>query len=283
MVHNHNHKHKHKHDHGHKHGHKHKHKHGHKHNHKHQGHHAHKHGHKHKHNHKHKFIKGNPHHYNQHYGGWSSYQSEPGLSHYKSSPIVRLDKQKDFQDDDDFLNPVEFNDDGFKSSKKSIRSEHIEIKELNPNSIYEGDKYIVRGAYKVQEGDPDSETTTTSYETYDSLPGKIWAQSVTNFGGKYDSLYPYKEEKESSKKEEAEEEGEGEGESSADHEDVADYENEDGDENKLQYENYEDYGDNTEVVRSFVAIPRQRQSASAERNYNYADRIEKDIISEVYG
>lgn len=305
VIHKHNHNHKHKHDHGHKHGHKHKHKHGHKHDHKHKGHHAHKHkhGHKHKHNHKHKHYKGHGHGHAHHghygYNGWGQYRQEhdpvlssygvdpdldsfendEDLSRYKPARLRGLDVKSNFHDDD-FLNPVVFDEDGYKTSKKSVRSEHVEIKELNPNSVYEGDKYIVRGAYKVQEGDPYTDTTTIKYETYDSPSGKAIAQFLTNFDGKYDNLFPYKKENENSENDETEEDGEKE--SSIGEEKVVDYEDDNARTGKIQYKNYEDYGDNTEAVNSYTASPKHGELKLIDGK-NYADEIEKYILNQVYG
>lgn len=293
VIHKHNHNHKH--GHGHKHGHHHKHKHGHKHDHKHKGHHDHKHHHKHKHDHKHKKGHGHHGHYTHENTDWEHYQPESGLEQYKSSPIVSLNDQKNFHDED-YLNPIGFDDDGYKSTKKSVRSEHIEIKELNPYARDDADKYIVRGAYKVQEGDPETEVATTSYHTYDSPTGKVFAQILANQGGRYSNYFPFKEDEEDEhvpqvkedvqegtheNVQEAEGEGEGQGENTADHENLVDYDYDD-DHGKFQYKNYEDYGDTTSVVVHSVAATNPKHVSVQPGDSNYAE-IEKYILKSVYG
>lgn len=176
---------------------------------------------------------------------------------------------------------MEFDDDGYLTSKKSVRSEHYEVKSLNPNAFFPEDKYVVRGSYKVEETDP-FDLTTTSYETYDSPIGKKIAQALTNFGGKYDNLYPFKQE---NKKERAEDENERKKENEVDRENIESYGNyEDDDEQNshLQYENYDDYGDDTKTVKEYQVQP--DYEGLSDGNYNYGnDEIEQYISKKIYG
>ncbi|XP_074038410.1 uncharacterized protein [Leptinotarsa decemlineata] len=263
VIHKHDHSHKHKHDHGHKHGHQHKHKHGHKHGHNHghkHGHkhdHKHKHGHKHDHKHKHLYTPKKTHHDH----GWYSYKPEQ---------VANLKEQSESFD----IDPHNFDDDGYKSTKKLVRSEHFEVQRRNPYAP-PGDEVEVKGSYKVLETDP-YDITTTSYHTYDSPVTKEIAQALTDFG-RFQTEPRSEEVKESEDYTEAE--GEGEGEAGADHEGVEEY-----DEDTQQYQNYEDYGDNTEKVQHYVADPNHGQLEVGERDYNYGtEHLEKYILNKVYG
>ncbi|CAG9824809.1 unnamed protein product [Phaedon cochleariae] len=271
VIHKHDHNHKHKHDHGHKHGHHHKHKHGHKHGHKHQGKHQHKHGHDHKHGHKHGHKHDHKHKHlikKQHGYDHGHYGIEPQVNHYDSYAI----------------DPVNFDDDGYKSSKKSVRSEHYEVEQKNPYAIWPEEQHVVKGSYKVQETDP-YDLTTTSYQAYDSPVSKKIAQALTNFDSFGRTNLPKGEDENGYH---VEVEGlEGEEEAAADHEDVE----EDDEGNQVQndeglaYQNYEDYGDNEEKVEQYTADSNHGVAdGNEDENYNYGtEQVEKYVLRKVYG
>lgn len=92
---------------------------------------------------------------------------------------------KNYGDDTDFkkiLNnydskPENGDDGGFKTS---VQTEHYEVKKINPNARYPDEKYIIEGAYKVQETDPWGKPVTSLHK-YDSPLSKIEASILSKY------------------------------------------------------------------------------------------------------
>lgn len=140
-------------------------------------------------------------------------------------------KPKKYDDDQDFkkilenyeVKPEEKNDDngGFKTS---VRTEHYEVKKINPNARYPDEKYIIEGAYKVQETDPWGQPVT-SFHKYDSPISKIAASILTNYD--YTNVRPGESDSYNKEKEE-----------DRDHENIEYGANDDGYNNKKKSQNY---------------------------------------------
>ncbi|XP_057662104.1 high-affinity zinc uptake system protein ZnuA-like [Diorhabda carinulata] len=144
----------------------------------------HKHNHEHSHRYDHKQHK--PDHYDEkhHHKGT---HDKPFSAH--KTPIIKdnsLNSQVEKLDDRKVQNTQKSSN--HNQLKSSLKTEHIEITEINPLATKPGDKINIRGSYRVQESDP-YDVTTSSYHEYDSPFTKEIAKTLTNYKEYFEEPY----------------------------------------------------------------------------------------------
>lgn len=166
------------------------------------------------------------------------------------------------------------------TNKKHVRTEHYEVKKINPLAEWPGDRVVVHGSYKVQETDPNDHITTAVH-SYDSPTSKILAEILANFGGRYDNYHPF--DQKSKEKEEEDEDHLG-----YIHEEKNDIED-DHDEYNFPYGHYEDKDEDKKKNKDFIYHPYENvkeghDDDDDEHSYNYGtEDYEKYIYRKVYG
>uniref|UniRef100_A0A6P7GZE0 Histone H3.v1-like n=1 Tax=Diabrotica virgifera virgifera TaxID=50390 RepID=A0A6P7GZE0_DIAVI len=183
-------------------------------------------------------------------------------------PSQELKQEPKGLNDDDFNHF--FNDDGLKTTKQVLTSEHFEIQKLNPNALNPADRFNVRGSYKVQETDP-FDITTTSYHTYNSPFTKKVAKALTNFSDDKPTEEDESEDHEKQQEEQEQEEDEGESNNIEEYED-------NGDESRY-HENEVDDGDGTENTEEHTVSP----DKNGKTTYNMGrQQLENFVLHNVY-
>lgn len=166
-----------------------------------------------------------------------SYNPEKKQRKHKKAGKKKSKKERKYDDDSDFKkilenydsNPEKSDDEG--GFKTAVHTEHYEVKKINPNARYPDEKYIIEGAYKVQETDPWGKPVT-AYHKYDSPISKIAASILTNYD--YTNLRPGDSDNYHQDKDEE-----------RDHEKI-----EYGSDDDSNSDGYEDYGNNKKSQKS---------------------------------
>ncbi|XP_056630771.1 high-affinity zinc uptake system protein ZnuA-like [Diorhabda sublineata] len=147
----------------------------------------HKHNHEHSHKHDHKHIEQHkPDHYDEKHHQKGTHD-KPFSAH--KALIIKdnsLNSQIEKLDDRKVQNTLKSSNRN--QLKSSLKTEHIEITEINPLATKPGDKINIRGSYRVQESDP-YDVTTSSYHEYNSPFTKEIAKTLTNYKEYFEEPY----------------------------------------------------------------------------------------------